>query len=308
MPAITELCARTSRLAARHHRIVTRSQLHHIGISEKQIHLWQGTGFLARVEPNVFLVAGGELTWAARLFSVCADSGAIASHRSAAALHGLEGCHPGRPEISLPSGVWFRREGVRTHLSTDLHLITPVTRDAVPTTPVARTVLDLGAVAPYLVEDAARDAVGKRLTTWDGLLTTLVSHSRKGRRGCGPLRAVLDLHYGDKTESSLERQFLRLIRAAGLPVPDQQVVVTDEHGFIMRLDFAYAARQIAIEIDSVLHHANDRAFELDRIKRNRLRIAGWLLLEITGRRIRNRPTAVCEEVAAAIRAQTGVLL
>jgi very-short-patch-repair endonuclease len=118
----------------------------------------------------------------------------------------------------------------------------------------------------------------------------------------------LDEHYGDKTESHLERRFLRLVRAAGLPPIVQQVEVSDADGFVMRVDFAYPALKIAIEIDSVLHHATDRAFESDRSKRNRLIIAGWLLLQFTSRRIRERPTRVCEEVAAAIRSRSDVLL
>jgi very-short-patch-repair endonuclease len=157
------------------------------------------------------------------------------------------------------------------------------------------------------VEDAARDAVAKGLTSWPELFATLVSHSRKGRNGCGPLRVVLDEHYGDETESHLERRFLRLVRLAGLPEPAQQLEAFDEHGFIMRIDFAYPELFIAIELDSVAHHLTNQAFELDPIKRNRLEVAGWLVLTFTGRRLRARPTSVCEQLAAAIRARTSFL-
>jgi hypothetical protein len=112
---------------------------------------------------------------------------------------------------------------------------------------------------------------------------------------------VLDGYYGDKTESQLERRFLRVVQAAGLPTPAQQVDVRDEQGFIMRIDFAYPELLVAIEIDSVLHHMTKAAFEADRSKRNRLARAGWLLLAFTSDRIRLHPVAMCEELAAAIR-------
>jgi very-short-patch-repair endonuclease len=307
MPAITELCALASRAASQRHHLIARDQLHELSVSEKQIHLWQGTGFLTKVEPNVFLVAGGSLTWRARLLSVCMSTGGVASHRSAAALHALAGCKPGRPEIVAPRGAWSGRRDIRQHESTDLHLVRPIVVDSIPVTPVARTLLDLGAVVPFLVEDATRDAVARRLTTWPELFSTLVSHSRKGRRGCGPLRAVLDEHYGDKTESNLERRFLRLVRAAGLPEPQQQVDAFDDAGFIMRIDFAFPELKIAIEIDSVLYHATDAAFEDDPVKRNRLGLAGWLVLSFTSRRMRVQPTGVCEDLAQAIRNRTPVL-
>jgi very-short-patch-repair endonuclease len=307
MHATSELCALAADVAARQHHLVTRGQLHVVGVSEKQIHDWQRTRFLHRVEPNVFLVAGGRLTWRARLLSVCLTTEGLASHRSSAALHALEGCNPGRPEITLPRGQLFRRTGVRTHESTDLHLTRCVIVDGIPCTPVARTLLDLGAVAPSLVEDATIDAATRRLATWPELLSTLVTHSRRGRRGCGPLRAVLDEHYGEGMESKLERRFDHLLRDAGLPLPIEQYRVYDEVGFIMRVDFAYPDLLLAIEVDSVEHHLTRKAFEEDRIKRNRVRRAGWHLIEVTSKQMRTRPTRVCEELALVIRQRSAFL-
>lgn len=301
--ATIDLFPSVCEIARRQLDVISYPQLRHLGVNDQLLDSWKRSGMLARVERGVYLLAGAQLTFPARTMSLCLASGGIASHRTAAALHRLAGCRPGAPELTIERGQSFRRRGVRVHESTDLHLIAPMAMNGIPTTPVARTLVDLGAVAPARVEDATLGAVDCRLTTWSILLSTLVAHSRKGRRGCGPLRAVLDEHYGDPTDSHLERRFLRLILAAGLPRPVAQFDVKDDRGFIMRLDFAYPELMIAIEIDSIKHHATDTAFEADPIKRNRLRIAGWLLLEFTSRRLRHRPTAVCEEVAEAIRAR-----
>jgi hypothetical protein len=304
MTPTTEQCALVNRRAASQHDLITREQLRTAGVSDRQVHQWQQTGYLRRVERSVYLIAGGKMTWTTRLLSVCLSAEGIASHRSAAVLHGLEGVRPGRPEITIPAGRSFRRPTVRVHESGDLALVRPVLRDGITTTPVARTVLDLGAVAPSLVENAARDAVGQRLTIWPDLFATLISHSRKGRSGCGPLRAVLDEHYGDETESNLERRFLRFVRLAGLPEPVQQFEAYDADGFIMRLDFAYPDLFFAIELDSVAYHLTNQAFELDPIKRNRLEVAGWQLLVVTSQQLRRRPTTIYEQLAESIRTRS----
>lgn len=301
MPGIARTFAEVSALGARSHGLVSRSTLLERGISPRQIDHWESTSLLRLVEPNVYLLAGHELSWHGAVLAACLESGAMASHRAAGALTRLDGCRRARPEVSVPHGKNYRRPGLITHESTDLHLIQPIIIDGIPTTPVARTVLDLGAVAPHVVERAMFSAMDQQLTTWKELLVTLVTHSRRGRRGCGPLRRFLELHYGDRSESQLERLFLRIITEAGLRVPVQQLDIFDDEGFIMRLDFAYPELKIAIELDGMAFHNNAEAFELDPIKRNRLKLAGWLLLEFTNRRLRDHPIRVCEEVAAAIR-------
>lgn len=288
-------------LGARAHGLVTRTQLSEHDVSPRQIQYWRNEGLLTCVEPSVYLLAGHQLSWHGRLLAPCLESGAIVSHRAAGALHHLDGCRPGKPEITVPRWQTYRRPGVITHESTDLHLVQPVFIDGIPTTPVARTVLDLGAVVPRRVEWAMFSALDQQLTTWKELLITLVTHSRRGRRGCGPLRKLLDLHYGDRSESQPERFFLRIVTEAGLLLPVQQLEVYDADGFIMRVDFAYPDLKIAIEIDGAAYHNNSKAFELDPVKRNRLKLAGWLLLEFTARRLRDHPVEVCEEVARAIR-------
>jgi hypothetical protein len=289
MPSSAALHARAAALAARQHHLISRPELVRLGLPPARIDRWLDAGFLVRVERGVYLLPSGVHDWPTRLHAVCLATGGVASHRSAAALWDLDGCRKGPPEVTVDRGGYVRRRGVRVHQSTDLALVTPVTVDGIPTTPVARTLLDLGAVARHAVEAATLDAVSRRLTTWSALLAELVRHSRKGRRGCGPLRVVLDQHFGDQAESQLERRFLRLIHAAGLPAPAQQVPIHDEHGFVMIADAAWVELKVAVELDSVRYHATAAAFEADRIKRNRARAAGWLLLEYTNRAARSSP-------------------
>ena len=68
----------------------------------------------------------------------------------------------------------------------------------------------------------------------------------------------------------------------------------------MRVDCGWEAPRVAVELDSHRWHRNAVAFEADRRKRNRLRLAGWLLLEFAARRLRQAPEAVVEEVRTAL--------
>src|SRR5215831_15435735 len=101
MTSITQQCALACRQASRQHQLITRAQLLDAGITKSQIHEWQETTFLTRVEHAVFLVAGGHLTWRARLLSFCLATGGVASHRSAATLHELGRWRGGRPELTI---------------------------------------------------------------------------------------------------------------------------------------------------------------------------------------------------------------
>jgi hypothetical protein len=176
MPTGNQRFALLARETIARHGLVTRQQMVASGASRHQILDWCHAGLLQRVEPEVFLVAGHAYTWRSRLLAQCLVTGGLASHRSAAALLALEGFQPGPPEITVTRLRTVRHRGVRVHESTDLHLMTPTTWDGIPVTPVARTLLDLGAVARPRVEPAVLDAVSRRLTTWPELWRTLQAH------------------------------------------------------------------------------------------------------------------------------------
>jgi hypothetical protein len=229
-----------------------------------------------------------------------AGPGAVASHRSAAVLWELEGCRPGVPELTLPNGRRYRRPGVRTHESTDLHLVTVVRRRGIPTTPVARTLLDLGGVLHRdRVHVAIDHARRRRLTDWDALLTTLIDHARRGRNGVGTLRAILDDHYGEEAaDSGFERLVIALLLAAGLPRPVLHHEVT-VRGHTCHIDLAYPDERIAIELDG-LDHLRPEVFEVDRPRQNSVVLDGWAVLRFTWRQYRDRPDEVVADVRQAL--------
>jgi hypothetical protein len=233
----------------------------------------------------------------------------MASHRTAALLHDAADFRPGRPELTVARGTRVHTGTARIHRSTDLHLVKPMLRAGIPTTPVDRLAVDLGSVVPFPVYERTIDVlVARKALTWDDMLRTLLAHARRGRNGVGALRALLLERYGDDVSTSaLERAFAGLFRQADLPEPLAEHSIFDALGFIARVDFAYPELRIAIELDSKRHHLHSIAFEEDRRKRNRLKLAGWLVLEFTWSMVIEQPSVVIGQIEQAIAVQQSLV-
>lgn len=300
MPDVDQKIAR---LAANQHAVITRAQAFEHGATPSMVQRRLTHGRWTRVDAGVYLIAGAPVTWATRVHAACLASGGVASHRTAAVLWGLDGYRPGRPEVSIERGRSYRRADIRTHESTDLDLSSPRTIDGIPTTGADRLLVDLGAVVGWRrVEEAAFEAVNRRLVTWPDLWEALVLHARRGRRGVGALRAVLERDFGTAVpESRLEVIFERLIEDAGLPHLERQVTIHDAGGFVARVDFAYPALQAAFEVDGRSIHTRREAFDHDNERRNRILNAGWYLRVFTTEMILGKPVMVCEQVRHALR-------
>ena len=77
-------------LAARQQGLVTTRQANAAGFSNASIHHRVESGIWSRVDHGVLRVSGAPFTWRTRLLACCLASGGVASHRSAAVIHGLD--------------------------------------------------------------------------------------------------------------------------------------------------------------------------------------------------------------------------
>lgn len=296
--------AAVAELAARQHGLVTAPQARSRGASVAAIRHRVARGRWVVVSTGVYRIAGAPVTWESKVLAAVLAGGprAVASHRTAAALWGLDGCRPGIPEVTVPRGGRYRPPGVRVHESTDLALA-PIRRIAgIPTTAVDRTLLDLGAVVPVeRVHLALDDARRRNLTDWGALLATLFAHARRGRRGVGALRRILDEHYGEieKTDSGFERLVATLLVQAGLPRPVLQESLAVD-GRTYRIDLAYPAERVGIETDGADHLRRDR-WEADHARQNAVVLSSWTILRYTWRDYRDEPDRIVREVREALR-------
>jgi very-short-patch-repair endonuclease len=113
---------------------------------------------------------------------------------------------------------------------------------------------------------------------------------------------LIERNYANASGSPAEAQFLRLLRTARLPLPEREVSIHDDRGrFIGRVDFAYRAERIVIEINGYAYHAGREPWERDHERLARFAAAGWLPLPFTVRAMNQRPDEVVDSVRRALR-------
>lgn len=96
----------------------------------------------------------------------------------------------------------------------------------------------------------------------------------------------------DRADSAAERLLVTILRAAGV---DGWVL---GHPFgLYRIDLAFPAAMVAIEVDGWAWHVDAERFRADRRKGNALVRAGWDLLRFTWHDLDGRPVEVLAEIA-----------
>lgn len=256
-------------------------------------------GLWHRLYLGVYSLAGSPTTWRQQLVASCLalGTGAVISHRAAAALWSFMGFEPGPVELSVPRG---RRRVTRLEIHFPLSLQpTHVTKvDGIPVTTPTRTLVDIaGSLHGDVLEEVLDDALRRRLVTLRALQRTLMEIGSRGREGVGTLarlvRARTDLTA--VPESVFETRLLRTVRKAGLPAPTIQHPIQTANGFA-RIDFAYVERKVAIEADGFRWHSTRRQWDHDRARQAALIRMGWTVFHVTWQQLLDRPDEVIETI------------
>jgi len=148
--------------------------------------------------------------------------------------------------------------------------------DGIPTTTPERTLVDLGLTFPqWEVMRMLRHAVATGLVNRRDTIRMRLRTSKQGRNGTGVLGRCLDAlpDLAEETESGVEVMFLELCAEHGLPAPALQHPVV-ANGNFYRLDFAYPASQVFIEVDGAPHDDPVRIAK-DGGRQNDLVAHGW---------------------------------
>lgn len=287
------------RLASRQHGVVTRSQAIESGLTRSMLETRVRRGTLSRIHPGVYCVGGSPATFEQRSFAAAAwaGPGAVLSHRSAAYLWSLVDRHPPVDELWTPRRRTRPPAGVCAHFTKDLAARDRGKLRNIPITSPARTLIDLAAVLPPpLVEAALMRAIVERRTTASAIAARMHEMSRQGVEGPRTLRRLLlqsngRLHPG----SPLERRVAGVLARGGLPpVRREHPVYLD--GGVYYLDFAWPHFRVGVEADSRRWHSDAGAFERDLARHNSLAAAGWRVLRVTEQQVRCEPQGVVDRV------------
>lgn len=236
-------------LARAQHGVVTRSQLLELGLGPDSIKHRVAKGRLYPLWRGVYAVGRPEVDqrgrWIAAVLSCGPD--ALLSHRSAAALWGLLQTSPEiEIEVVVPRKTVRRRPGIRAHRRVDLSAEHRREVARIPLTDPISTLVDLASCVPeWQVERAINQADRLKLVDVETLRTAVSVPSPKPGIAC--MRRLLGCDA--LTDSGLERKFLALVRAAGLPRPETQVWL---NGY--RVDFYWPNLGLIVEADGWIYH------------------------------------------------------
>jgi hypothetical protein len=274
-------------LVAKQHGVVTRQQLCSLGFSSKEIKtrianrrlhpLWRGVYAVGR--PDV----PPEGRWLAAVLA-CGRN-AFLSDGSAAALWGIGGYEAGGVEVSVPPESLRRHPGIRVRRRR-LAVDDVTERAGIPVTTPLRTVIDLATrLDSRRLEQAINEGANRDLFTPDELREAV--GARSGRPGIRRLRQVLDRRTFRLTRSDLERRFLPIADAAGLPPPETRAFVS---GY--EVDFYWPDLGLVVETDGLRYHRTPAQQARDRLRDQAHTVAGLTPLRFTHEQVRHQPAYV----------------
>jgi len=211
---------------------------------------------------------------------------ALLGYRSAAALWGLADRAPATIEIVVPSYVNRRQPGIRVHRRAQLRPEDRDLRNLIPVTSPVATLIDCASqVGSRSIEAAVSAADRLRLIDPEALRVEIdLTPARPGLRA---LRDLLDRHTFTRTDSPLERRFLRLIRSAGLPAPRTQAHV---NGY--RVDFYWPELGLVVETDGLHYHRTPAQQARDLQREQTHTVAGLIPLRFSAAQVRDEPSHV----------------
>lgn len=280
-------------LLARQAGVVTLTQAVECGISAGTVQRWTREGRWRRLHPSVYLAGGHRLTDEARIRAAWLWAGADDAVVTGPAAAFWQQMLPGAPsqiDITVPRnthrrpqrGIVLRRRDLqRPDLISDRGVLVADRPLAALETAVA---LRDGSV--FL------DRALQRHVRFPALYRSYCRNvGRHGSSAAGRLITAA----ADRADSAAERLLVKLLRDAGIG------------GWVLghpfgpyRIDLAFPAQQVAIEVDGWAWHVDAERFRNDRRKGNAITRGGWDLLRFTWHGLDGEPAETIAEITETL--------
>jgi hypothetical protein len=288
---------RIAAFAADHHAVASHAELRELGLGARAIEYRLAIGRLHRKYKAVYAIGHPLLTregrWRAAVLACGAQ--AVLSHGDAAAHWGLMPAHGRLIHVTKPStaGRDPDRTQIKLHRVGTLRAWEFTLSEEIPTTTVARTLLDL---SPHRRPRAMEDAIAQanRLGVFDLLAVRRCLDEHPRQHGAPALRRLLDALAGTDAadlRSMLEVLLLQLSDDYQLPAPVANAQVEG-----CTVDFCWPTKRLIIEADSYTYHSMPSAFERDRERDQLLTLAGYTVVRFTYNQITRQRRAVADRV------------
>ena len=299
-------------------RVRTVADWYAEGLTRAQLRSLVRSGDLMRVWPAVYAtrsaVAWGmknpERAHALRVIAASAAVGrdSVASHQSAALIHGLAQ-FPQPPDLVVLTRSPGRRSGRRKSDGIFFHTaelpddhVTTVLGARVTT--VARTVVDIARASPFMsgvvtADSALRTALnaesGDTLTTKGALIAVCDECAHwPGNRNARRAVQLAD----PRAESVLESCARVIFHEQGLEPPELQATITGP-GFRYSVDFYWRKYRVIAEADGKIKYSDPHRAIRQLERDQQLRDHGEKVVHFTWRELFRNPTAVTDRVRMA---------
>jgi very-short-patch-repair endonuclease len=283
-------------VARRQGGVLSRAQCRAAGLSARQVDGLLRQGALQRMGSGVLRLSGAPFSEDTRHWHAVLATGGVLIAGSAAFLWQLIDRPPAQVQVAIgsqrrvdgPAGVRVRR--------LDISGAELTTRFRLPVTTRARSAVD------YLADCAFTEAMpfADRALA-QGWLTMQDLHQRLRRPVTGNARVrqvIRTLTAGAEAES--ERRLHRLLRAHGITGWTANHPVRQGGRLIARVDIAFPAQRLVIEVDGLAYHSDRSRFQRDRTRQNELVNLGWTVLRFTWQDITADPDRVIATVRLAL--------
>ncbi len=283
---------------------LTSAQLRLLGTSAKAQRTRVADGRLLRLRRGLFSPGTGPGRVDAAVREVAAAclaiDGAVASHETAAHLHGLELLRWVQPAIWVtvpkrPGATPAAVQGVAVQTSrlaredvTELF--------GIPVTNLARTAVDLARVRELRDGLVVVDSALRRGATAEELDMALA-----GQRGWPGTRSARQaLRLGNVLRESPLESFAAAVWAErGLAPSQPQVWIYDEYGLVGRVDEFWADQQTVGEADGLMKYSDAETLRKEKVRHERLVNAGLEVVRYTYEDLWRRPVPTALRLAEA---------
>jgi very-short-patch-repair endonuclease len=276
-------------LVERQHGVISRRQLTERGLTPKAIEHRIANGRLRPIYRGIYSTDRDPGRHGEFMAAVLAcGPRAVLSHTAAGELWGMTSrtakIHATSPSLIRITGVATHRRLLQPSEITRRHNI-PVTRPLL-------TLIDMATLLTQPQLEAAINEADKLNLLRADELPPLLARSPR-RPGLPALRAAATRH--TRTDSDLERRFLRLVRKADLPAPLTQQSVS---GY--RVDFYWPSLGLVVETDGLTYHRTPASQLADRRRDQAHEIAGLTQLRFSNSQVRHEAAYVTHALARVI--------
>jgi hypothetical protein len=288
-------------VAGRCNGLIDRQTVLNLGASDHNIQDRLHGGQWLEVHPGVYYLNVTPRTWITDVGAAAMAAGpdAVASHRTAAVLWGLEGVFGGVIELTVPISNGPIPAEIIVHRSR--RPPPGETVDGLPVTTVERTILDLAALMPdRALEKVAESALRRHLTSLAELAEILKTNGGRGVKGTRRMRRVVMAVDRDITGSPAEFDVHELIRSAPVPPPILQLRIDLPNGQKAFPDFSWPRKRRIVEVDGFEAHSTPEQLQHDLNRQNMLLELGWEIRRFTARDVRLDPDRIRAEIVRFI--------